>query len=99
MSSREEFESWACKHWPYLAQEIRYRRDGLPADDPRYMNYCSYDLQAAWDAWQASRQALEIKLPKPCTARSGFSHGDELYNSAIGRCREAIEAAGVRTKP
>ena len=94
MSSREQFEAWACKHWPYLAQEIRYRRTSLPADDPRYMNYVSYDLQAAWDAWQASRQALVVELP---VAEDFTDIEDAMY--VVHRCEEAIKAAGVRVKP
>lgn len=104
MSSREQFEAWACKHWPYLSQEIRYRRTSLPANDPRYMNYVSYDLQAAWEAWQASRQSLEVALP----SRSDIKYM-EYFTDVEGGCLNerayladlqiAIEAAGVRVKP
>lgn len=104
--SREQFEAWACKRWPYLAQEARYRRDALPEDDPRYMNYCSYDLQAAWEAWQASRQALEIKLPddgiQDCERDWGARCKDTFdcgYNYASVQHEKAIEAAGIRTTP
>lgn len=102
MSSREQFEAWACKQWPYLAQEIRYRRDALPADDPRYMNYVSYDLQAAWEAWQGARGSIEIELPEAKDAGRdifGQMQSWELTGEQYKLvCIEAIEAAGLQVK-
>ena len=54
--------------------------------------YQGFTVQHCWTAWQASRQALVVELPQ----QSGVNHD---WNQAIRYCHQAIEAAGVRTKP
>lgn len=56
-------------------------------------------------AWEASRQALVVRLPAKIShlphsqVGNGFVLPDaEQYDEAIDDCREAIEAAGVRVK-
>lgn len=102
MSLREEFESWVCRQWRSASREIRYKRDTLPIDHPRYMTYCSDDLQIAWEAWKGSRQALEIELPDARdSGRDMFGQMQsweltgEQYKLA---CIEAIEQAGLQVK-
>ena len=48
--------------------------------------------------WQASRESLVVDLPKAPDPRSGG--GDYHYGltQAIDNCREAIHAAGVKTR-
>lgn len=54
--------------------------------------YVQWEAQFAFDAWQASRAAIEIELPNP-------DHlSDDEASSAIYRCVEAIESAGVKCK-
>lgn len=48
---RDRFESWVVREWPNAP--IRYVRDALPTDDPRYGEYCDERLQRAWVGWQA----------------------------------------------
>jgi hypothetical protein len=55
---------------------------------------------AGWQAaWKASRESLQIELPKPYTEHR-LASKPERYgrNSAIDACAEAIHAAGVKTK-
>jgi hypothetical protein len=51
------------------------------------------EIQCAWMSWQASRAALVIELPltNSCSNQSA-------YLLAVSDSREAIHAAGVKTK-
>lgn len=100
MSSREQFEAWAVQHMPEI--------DSLPISLLAYVGgeYHDSSVNAAWQAWQASRQALVVELPAKishlphCQVGNGFVLPEaEQYDEAIDDCREAIEAAGVRVKP
>jgi hypothetical protein len=94
MSMREEFEAVARAH----------QREKLDIDDETLDavfertargGYASLWLQAAWWAWQASRETLEVELP--CQQPYG-PHPDD-WGLPPAETREAIEAAGVRVKP
>lgn len=74
----------------------------LHGQDGRYLK----EVQSAWMAWQASRAALVVELPKQVGLDKPFTgipmdemKADNSYNLALSRCRAAIEAAGVRVKP
>lgn len=58
-----------------------------------------YLKDALFLAWQASRAAIEIELPKPMSANDqrydSFQRGEE---KAINSCIEAIESAGLKVK-
>ncbi|ENZ1877283.1 hypothetical protein ACGGXQ_004123 [Salmonella enterica] len=49
----------------------------------------------AWQAWQASRAAIEIKLDDKVMVEDEFDKG---HNCAIDYCAEAIRAAGIKVK-
>lgn len=50
--------------------------------------------QQAWKAaWQASRECLVIELPEPFEFHDPYEAGQ-----GIDSCRNAIHAAGVKTK-
>lgn len=60
--------------------------------------YRSVGTKSAWFAWQASRECLVIELPEKdliTDPSDMFSIGS---NGAINKCRDAIHAAGVKTK-
>ncbi|MFU2692081.1 hypothetical protein ACM7PK_02650 [Pseudomonas aeruginosa] len=57
---RAEFEAWVRRDWP--GAPLRFIRDALPVDDPRYGQYCDDALQRAWVGWQA-RAALAQPSP------------------------------------
>lgn len=75
---REDFEVWAIGAG--LALFVNNNKD------------CGYrvEIQCAWMAWQASREALCIRLPNTIDY-TGF-------NSVFHACREAIKSQGVPTK-
>ncbi|HGW5894468.1 TPA: LysM peptidoglycan-binding domain-containing protein [Pseudomonas aeruginosa] len=57
---RAEFEAWVRRDWP--GAPLRFIRDALPVNDPRYGQYCDDALQRAWVGWQA-RAALAQPSP------------------------------------
>ncbi|QRY79677.1 hypothetical protein JVX91_00760 [Pseudomonas sp. PDNC002] len=59
-SEREQFEAWVLRERP--GSPLRYVRDALPVDDPRYGEYCDDTLQCAWEGWRA-RAALAQPSP------------------------------------
>lgn len=82
----KQFEAWAVIDNQYsIARtytDLRYDED---------------DTEAAWDAWQASRERLVIELPEDFP----FSKEPKYKSSrqqTISECRAAIHAAGVKTK-
>ena len=84
MTMLEEFEAWASKDYGYSL--TRYYTD---------LRYDDDDTEAAWDAWQASRETLVIELPEKWGeyTEAGFS-----ACQAIDECMENIHAKGVKTK-
>ena len=90
---REEFEAW------YLGkfcggQERLFRC--VNADQVYYFD----GVQSKWDAWQASRAAIEVKLPQEKTARGNGEKvaADLAFNDAVEYCRDAIESLGLKVK-
>lgn len=81
MTSREQFEGWATN----AGFIVTTKSDG----------YLYPSTNSAWQAWQASRSAIEIELPEPC------SPGDfciDIPAQAHHEVIEAIENAGLKVK-
>ena len=79
MTSREQFNEWFHEY------------TGCDPKDSRYVNM----VEMYWMAWQASRAAIEIELPEPC------SPGDfcvDIPAQAHHEVIEAIENAGLKVK-
>lgn len=79
MTSKEQFNEWF------------YEYTGCNPKDSRYVNM----VEMYWMAWQASRAAIEIELPEPC------SPGDfcvDIPAQAHHEVIEAIENAGLKVK-
>ena len=82
---REEFESWAITSaWMGLSGECLEFIDG---------GYVNCEVQAAWLAWQASREALVIDWPDQHTYTA-----PDCAGAAILDCRTAFGKA-VKVKP
>ena len=54
--------------------------------------------QIAWQAWQASRQAIEVELPESATVENEWDDYEIGYNNGIESTADAIRAAGIRIK-
>ena len=74
---REEFEVWAEEN---LGLSVRRTPSGA---------YQSFGVYSAWEAWQASREALVIELPDEDGMQGHLWAPDVVA---------AMEAAGVKVK-
>ena len=82
---REEFEAWAVTcAWMGLSDECLEFIDG---------GYVNCEVQAAWLAWQASRETLVIDWPDQHTYTA-----PDCAGAAILDCRTAFGKA-VKVKP
>ncbi|UOK17888.1 hypothetical protein [Escherichia phage BUCT618] len=89
-SSREQFEEWIYKN----------RMRGVPFDIEVFdvdgaIFYKSTETQGQWNAWQASRAAIEIELPDKLMVEDEFDNG---HNCAIDYCADSIRSAGITVK-
>ena len=72
MTDREKFEAWARPRWTH--PEDFHRR--ITAPD----KYNSYEVQAAWDAWQERSDQPSPSVPEcpyPCGWRNLLKHAIE----------------------
>jgi len=52
-----------------------------------------------WQAWQASRAALKVELPRPYgPSLLDIDPDFEQYNRGIRDCKEALQQAGIEVK-
>lgn len=84
--SRKQFEEWF---------------ENYTGCDPKNKIYANM-VEMYWQAWQASRAAIEIERPGK-REREAFSTDFEDgvtfgYNDAISECEGRIRAAGVKVK-
>ncbi len=77
-----------------MIQESRFElRDG---------EFVHRETAVAWWAWQASREAVVVELPSEDTCRTSTAKEEavqEAYNHALGECRAALEAQGLKVAP
>jgi len=97
---REEFEA-AFKESGYVAGARGYALDAM-LERGSDGEYRSVRIHGAWWAWQASRAAIEIKLPDPFWPgyieedEPGLCISTDLFT--MEQFSEAIEAAGLEVK-
>ncbi|WMU52642.1 hypothetical protein [Pseudomonas aeruginosa] len=82
---REEFEAWASSHFVDVGS-------GNPLKKGPNGHYGFYVVATAWKAWQASRAALRVELPKP---EGGFF---DVQKYVLNRCEQALQQAGIEVK-
>jgi hypothetical protein len=81
MNSREQFMEW-----------LRTRPEVLNIGfDPVTERFVLREDQERWEAWQAARAGIVVKLPE--TPNRGIGYG--LFDAGKERCAEAIRAVGV----
>lgn len=93
MTSREQFEAW-LRAQPHVLN-VGVEQDGT---------YTLHEDRVALEAWQASREAVEVELPD----KKFISEDEALipedsdwpdgFNTALEQCAEAIRAAGIKVK-
>lgn len=96
MTSREQFEKWIS--------------DGISSDLHRQImlsrykngNYSHIATRHKWDAWQASREAIEVELKQFDHFQICHYGADERYADgyidAQNNANKAIESAGLKVK-
>ena len=66
--------------------------------DPNF-EYDDADVDFAYQAWQASRAALKVELPRPYgPSLLDIDPDFEQYNRGIRDCKEALQQAGIEVK-
>lgn len=86
MTSREQFEAWVKT----TNSDLERYKTGIHKGD-----FKNPVMRKMWLAWQASRAAIEIELPEPC------SPGDfcvDIPAQAHHEVVEAIESVGLKVK-
>lgn len=84
---QDEFEAWAITcAWLGLSDECMTRDE---------TGYLGLELHAAWLAWQASREARAIQLPKPLPS-GDYRMTVPFYKAAD--IIKALSAAGIEVK-
>lgn len=60
-------------------------------------NYNWNSTRIAWEAWQESRESLEVEFPERKNY-SGFQQFDNGYERAIDDCENILISNGVKVK-
>lgn len=82
-SSREQFEKWFDEYTSSAPGRCKILRTGV--------GYRNIACQEQWEAWQASRAAIEIELPEVCA----WNLCELLDKKEVV---ESIRAAGLTVK-
>lgn len=92
MASREQFEAWYKSKYLFQGYEFDRLESG------------SYQwIESMWQAWQASRSAIEIEAQTPLTTRDALNAGYSAdyatgVEHGIRAMEQAIEQAGLKVK-
>ena len=103
MTSREQFEEEMSDKYEWFSEAIACADFCGDDDDGYYVGgdyiyhgtSCSEALFWLWRGWQASRAAIEIKLPCRVGAKSSWQDGPHVFADEV---IEAIEQAGLKVK-
>lgn len=84
MTSREQFEAW-----------LRAQPHVLNVGVEQGGTYTLHEDRVAWEAWQASRLAVEVDLPSVTDAADWLVSVDVMESEHV---LSAIRAAGIKVK-
>lgn len=84
MTSREQFEAWATN----AGFIVTTKNDG----------YLYPATNRAWQAWQASRAAIEVATPWLCGDGDNDTEWTQGYNDGVMATEKAIISAGLKVK-
>lgn len=91
---RSEFEAWAKDHEIYGDDGERFPMARLSG-----CYYENVQTQAAWEAWQASRERLVIELPvRSCEAAVSGMNYHKGWNDCLDWSGKNIEEHGIKVK-
>ena len=83
MDTKAAFEKWCDSNFPYKKGRFQLFRG----------EYNSQFTRQLWQAWEASRETIEIELPEPL----GDDYGHEIFY-LIPEVEKAITSHGIRIK-
>lgn len=86
MTSREQFEAW-------LRAQPHVLNVGIEPDG----TYTLHEDRVAWEAWQASREAVEVELP-PQVDCCNVPFAAHSWNACLEESEKRIRAAGIKVK-
>lgn len=91
--SRQQFESEYRKH--STLDEVDIFKIDSESDDYYYLA-----TRWAWRWWQASRDSLEVELPKEKREnyQNYYDHNAEGFNNAINHIKKELTNNGVKIK-
>ena len=84
MTSREKFEAWATN----AGFIVTTKNDG----------YLYPATNSAWQAWRASRAAIEVATPWLCGDGDNDNEWTQGYNDGVMATEKAIISAGLKVK-
>lgn len=93
MTSREKFEAWYLENWGHTEDN----EDSM-FEVNSHDSYHRLGVRMAYDAWQASRAAIEIRVPVKDFNNPSLSDGNGLSFSEAMDVFDAIRAAGISVK-
>lgn len=83
--NREAFEAWCDSNFPFKKDRFQLFRG----------EYNSQFTRQLWQAWQASRQAIEVELPE---SKANVTYTNSGFNWGVGECAKALTSLGIRVK-
>lgn len=94
MTSRDQFEQWIYQQ---RVRGVTFSAiDKFDVDGEVY--YKSPDIQGQWNAWQASRAAIEVATPWLCGDGDNDTEWTQGYNDGVMATEKAIISAGLKVK-
>lgn len=91
--SRKAFEQWYLLNWGHTEDN----HETLFEVSSCHGDYYRLGVRMAFDAWQASRAAIEIELP-PTVDGSNVPFAGNAWNAYRVEAIKAIRAAGIKVK-
>lgn len=85
LKMREEFEAWAIADAAECGMDLEFQ---FEAEAGWYLGKSGKHMNLAWSAWQASREALVIALPREVSLRSSAEVRDMI--------KHHIESLGLK---
>ena len=92
--SRRQFEEWAGHRYGKDELQIKPDEDEPGEYSDEYVNHL---VQGEWEAWQESRQAIEIETP-PRINGIHLRQPKEVEDMWLHRLKFAVESAGLKIK-
>lgn len=93
--SRQQFEEEYRKH--STLDEVDIFKIDSESDDYYYLA-----TRWAWRWWQASRESLEVELPKKCNTSIAGDTKTKYYfngiNEGVDKCKQILISNGVKIK-